>query len=170
MQVSCPVCSPGGRVANMSVQICPQRECQLAPPMDFRAPQRPAQALWKWNEQSWALCLKYSPAIPKGVPCNPSFGVVHVDKVLITGSLCCSALCQVAASRILPSPLKRTIKEAWRDGRNNQKNPERQKERERKRLRERKVKEGAVSTVKGTGGVSSPSQNKELVWEEGYDR
>lgn len=36
--------------------------------------------------------------------------------------------------------------------------------------REKGERKRAVSPVKGTGGVSSPSRYKEVVWEGGYDR
>lgn len=104
-----------------------QHECQLSPPMDFRAPQRPLQAPWKWNEQSLALCLKYSPAIWKGVPwdlliwCGPH-GHSPRHRLSLLQYFVSSWSKQDSSFSF-----ERAVKEAWRDGRNNQRNPESQK-------------------------------------------
>lgn len=96
-------------------------ECKLSLPLDFRAPQRPVQALWKWNEQIWDLCLKYNLDIPNGTywgtltwlwatwpkpsPRVPSLLWYFVLRW---------------SNKIFSFSFERIIKEAGRDGRHNQ--------------------------------------------------
>lgn len=127
----------GSWVASTGMQICPQpslssphscqHECQLSPPVDFRAPRRPVQSLWKWNEQSLALCLKYSPAIPKGAPWDPLIWCAPRGQSPHHRLSLLQYFVSGWSKQDSSLSFERAIKEAWRDGRNNQRNPERQK-------------------------------------------
>lgn len=182
MQSSCPACSPGQlggkhRHADMSTAK-PVLSTQLSawmPAFSSRGLQSSPKACSVSLKVKWAefgLMLKIQPSHTKRSALGPPHLVCATwtksSSQALFAAVFCVRLKQAGFFLVLWKSHKRGV-ERWKKQPEESRETKRQ-ERERKRLRGRKVKERAVSTVKGTGGVSSPSQYKEVVWEGGCDR